>query len=178
MEDGKRWITYKGRRLLVNENGQIVKPTMTEEEKEKYFNKNYNIQFNKWAGEKYWDEEKKGYIFEPGIVSKTMAVYNNKTKEQVAYLTYNEVYDKSKRYDRKYYPNKINVYHIHTRENYRREGIATQLYKNLQKEAGKEDIYFGKLSSDGKKLIKKIGKITNQKTDDENNKYYWGRINL
>lgn len=139
-------------------------------------NKEFNDNFYMQDGD-FYEEWKKGNasqefnsVYNWGE-EKRINVYDKKTNKQVAYLKYKEVKDYSKT-DMK---DKINVVTITVDKNYRRKGIATQLYKELQKRAGNNDIHFGELSDEGKKLVKSIGKIT-KKNDKHND--YWGRINL
>jgi len=165
MDDNKRWITWRGRRILVNNNGNIVQNK--QDEKEKYFNEHFYMES--------YDKKNKDY----GMNEKQISVYNKKDKKEVARLTYTEIYDKRKAYklyDKNIFPNKINVRGIYVINDYQRKGIATQLYKELQRRAGNNDIYFGELSKEGKKLVESIGTITKEEKPHKL-KYYWGRIN-
>lgn len=160
MEDGKRWITWKGRRFLVNDNGMITKQDYTIDKK--YNVKKSIVKKEAWGSIKRFD------------------VYNEKN-EPIAFLTYKQVDNADNLFNK----DKIQVGHIEVNEKYRRQGIATSLYKKLQKEAGDNDIYFGELTKDGKKLLDKIGKITKKQDLGMQKRYgekyrhinYWGRIN-
>lgn len=185
MNDGKRWITWKGRRILVNDKGNIVKDNK-QDEKEKYFNEHFYLEDGDYLkefdwqnkdsknGKKYWNEKEKAYDYGHGTYDKRISAIDKETKQEVGHIKYKEVYDPSKLF----IEDKFHVDSIYVDEKYRRQGIATQLYKELQRRAGNQDIYFGEMTPEGKKLINKIGKITKQ-TRLGSGKYvhYWGRIN-
>lgn len=192
-EDGV-WRTINGRRVFIKNKdvndymNDKIRGKKTEEEKEQYFNEHFYFEdgdyyratfFNEqddskdYLKDKDWDSTKKGYdIKEAGLVKKRIAVKDKNTNAEVGFIKYKEVYDNS----RTSYTSRINIDEIVVKDNYRRKGIATQLYKEVQRRAGNEDIYFGELTPKGKKLIEKIGTITKK----EDGKYpdYWGRINL
>ena len=178
MNEGKRWITWRGRRILVNANGNIVK------DKEKNFNDNFYIEDGDYlnefpwqnkdnSGKKYWNEKEKAYDYKNGIYEKRISVIDKKTNNEVGYLKYKEVYDPTNLL----ITDKIQVDGILVDEKYRRQGIATQMYKELQRRAGDNDIYFGELTREGKKLLESIGKVRKRKIGASKYDYYWGRIN-
>ena len=175
MQDGKRWITWRGRRILVNNNGNIVKDNK-QDEKEKYFNENFYMQ----DGD-FYEEWRKAQPNEDWNTKhswgeyKRINVFDKKNNKQVGYLTYKEVNN----CDKTSMKDKINVVMIKVDEKYRRKGIATQMYKELQRRAGNSDISFGELTKEGKKLVESIGKITKkQNYTSTTQPDYWGRINL
>ncbi len=160
MQDNTIWITKNGVHI----------PIKT---KEQYFNDNFYMQdgdfYQEWR-EKYPD--KNWGTKYPWGEEKRIDVYDKKNNKQVAYLKYKEVKD----YSKTSMKDKINVVNIFVDDKYRRKGIATQLYKELQRRTGDEDINFGEFSKEGKELVESIGKIT--KVEKNNYNYYWGRINL
>ena len=72
--------------------------------------------------------------------------------------------------------NEVTVEMIRVYDQFRRKGYATKLLKNLQKETGNKDINFDMLTDDGKKLIDKIGVITEEKKGIYGVGHYKGRI--
>ena len=70
---------------------------------------------------------------------------------------------------------KTKVTFIQVDDEYRRLGIGKELYKNLQESVGDNDIYFGELTEEGKKLLDNIAK-TKEYTNKDGFKEYYGRI--
>ena len=187
MQENGVWRTINGRRVFIKNkdindymNNKIRKKgKKTEEEKEQYFNEHFYIQDGDYFAEdpynqekKYWNEEKKQYDFKHGIYKKRINVIDKATGKEVGHIKYEEIYKP----EIMEVENKIHVTKIEVKPEYQRKGIATQMYKELQRRAGNEDIYFGELTTPGKKLVEKIGKIT--KEQNYGYKDYWGRINL
>lgn len=186
-EDG-RWITINGAHVFLKE-GQspmdafIKQKGRTKDTKETYFNKNFRLEdddyykeFNKskkdydYKQDKYWKEDKKGYDNEHGILEKRISVIDKKTNEDIGHIKYKEVYD----FNKTSLTDKFNVDEIAVKEEYRGKGIATKLYRELQKRAGNQELHFGELTEEGKKLVESIGTIT-RKTN-EKYPHYWGKI--
>lgn len=63
-------------------------------------------------------------------------------------------------------------------DQYKRQGYATKLLRDLQKEVGDRDINFDMLTDDGKALINKIGIITQERKGVYGVSHYKGRIKL
>jgi len=169
------------------------KKTKNQEEKEKDFNENFVIGdeeysekyphmgvlggYHEGIEKKYWNEKEKAVDYKSGEYFKQIVVNDKKTGQNVGRLWYKELY-KPEMFE---IPDRIQVQKIEVHPDYRRRGIATQMYKELQKRAGNEDIYFEELTGDGKKLLESVGEIT--KVQDmywsyKNHKHdrYWGRI--
>lgn len=195
MQEDGRWITTKnGNRVFIKNkdindymNNKIRKKgKKTEEEKEQYFNEHFYMQDGDYyegieelgnEDKKYWNEKEKAYDFKGGAYKKRINVIDKETGKEIAHLRYEEMYKP----EIMEYPNKIWVTKIEVDPNYRRKGIATQMYKELQRRAGDEDIYFGEMTLQGRKTIENIGKITKQKLVNNRGytyRYFWGRINM
>lgn len=168
-------------------NKQIEK----DQKKEKYFDDNFTMKdedyskdyifygslgYERGVDKKDWNEKEKAVDYGQGMRYKQIVVNEKKTGKNVARLWYKEVYKP----DKYMYDNKIWVSKIEVHPDYRRKGIATQMYKELQRRAGNEDIYFGELTPQGKRLLENIATITNKKEmkyKGKNYDKYWGRIN-
>lgn len=165
------WRTVGGRRIFIAD-GEDLATAMknsgkfkTAEEKE--FDKKYKIFEDDFYKE--WNE--RGYNFDSKTawgVERRLSVEDRKTGEIVGQIKWQEVHNFSKTY----LVDKVNIVNINVKEEYRRQGIATRLYKEVQKIAGDNDINFGEVSSDGLKLLKRIADI--YPTTDK--KHYKGRI--
>ena len=197
MQEDGRWITTKsGNRVFIKNkdindymNNKIRnKGKKTKEEKEQEFKENFTMKDEDYSSDyimyqdffgyqnvdkKNWLEKEKAVDLGDGMYSKQIAVYDNKTGENVGRLWYSEITQP----DLYFVPNKIWVDKIEVHPNYRRKGIATQMYKELQRRAGDEEIYFGEATTPGKKLLENIATITKKKRAGKTD-YYWGRINL
>ena len=152
-----------------------------QDKKEQYFNENFYMQDAKHENtddDKYWNEQKKGYIKHPGLIEKKISTYDKKTGKEVGRLTYNEIYSDEayNLYDKNTHPNRINVEGMYVTPEYQRKGIATQMYKELQNRAGDDEIFFGELTKEGKKLLNSIGEIRKGKIGASKLDYYWGKI--
>lgn len=69
----------------------------------------------------------------------------------------------------------IEVANIHVNDDYRRLGIATKLYEQLQEKTPDQDIKFGELTEEGKKLLDSIASLKS-KTNQEGFEEYSGQI--
>ena len=162
------------------------KKKLTEQEKEQYFNEHFYMQDGDYyegieelsdKDKKYWNERKKAYDFKGGTYKKRINVIDKQTGKEIAHLRYEEIYKP----EIMEYPNKIWVTKVEVNPEYQRKGIATQMYKELQKRAGNEDIYFGELTLQGRKLVENVGKITKQQlVNSKGNTYrrFWLFLNL
>ena len=138
----KRWITWRGKRILVNANN------------------------NKY---KYQTESINYGQFEYKMIN----VFDNNNR--IGYVEYLKGNGKG---FGNFEGSNIFIKNIEVNKNYRRKGIATKLYKMIQKENNGKEIRFGNLTSDGMKLINKIGKITREYTPEgKKEKVYFGIIN-
>lgn len=68
------------------------------------------------------------------------------------------------------------IENINIHESHRRKGYATRLMKEVQKEAGDQEIDFGILTKDGKQLIDKIGYDVKEEQLGKHEKTYKGKI--
>jgi len=66
------------------------------------------------------------------------------------------------------------VHYIEVQKDYRRVGIATNMYKRLQDNYPNKEIKFGYLTPEGKKLLDKIGSTRKKQENNEN--VYYGHI--
>ena len=154
MNDG-RWVTLKdGRRVLINNYmNDFIRNKGKDKEKE--FNKKFKIIEKEDPYEKF---NKKGFnISDKGrsVQIKQLDAINKKTGKTVGYVRYNYVND----FNETDLKNKVNVIMINVDEEYKRQGIGTHLYKQLQQIAGNDDIYLDEITPEGKKLIKSIGEV-------------------
>lgn len=160
------------------------KKKLTEQEKEQYFNEHFYMEDGDYykgikelsdEEKKYWNERKKAYDFKGGTYKKRINVIDKQTGKEIAHLRYEEIYKP----EIMEYPNKIWVTKIEVKPEYQRKGIATQMYKELQRRAGDEEIYFGEATTPGRKLIENIATITKTKPSwTKGRNLYWGKINL
>lgn len=148
----ERWITWKGRHLLVDDNGKIVNKKIPEIEEE---------------------EIKMG-----DISQKAMIMKDNKSNV-IAYLKYLELNDmkKSDMYKKMFGRKRIAIQMIEVDKEHRRKGYATEMLKKLQSKYPNEDIRFGQLEPDGEKLLKKIANITDTELIEGHKRItYYGNI--
>lgn len=148
----ERWITWKGKHLLVDDNGKIVNKKTPEIEEE---------------------EIKMG-----DISQKAMIMKDNKNNV-IAYLKYLELNDmkKSDIYKKMFGGKRIAVQMIEVDKEHRRKGYATEMLKKLQSKHPDEDIRFGQLEPDGEKLLKKIANITDTELiEGHKRRTYYGNI--
>jgi len=104
-----------------------------------------------------------------------IATIDKKTNKEVGHLYYKEVTDMEKA---GFVNNlKIRDIVIFVEEPYRHMGIATQMYKYLQNKFKDDEIYFGNFTPEGKKLVRKIGNITDSRKFGKYT-FYQGKINL
>lgn len=99
-----------------------------------------------------------------GAIFKSKYIRDNKTKQVMAQLDY-EINN-----------NETIVRMIRTYNEFKRQGNATKLLKDLQKEVGDKDINFDLVTKDGKALLDKIANITEKKKGKYGGNYYKGRI--
>lgn len=172
----------------------LEKIKMSDSDKEKYFNDNFTIsdavlgkdyiyygsvdpgQLEKDVDKKWWNKKQNAIDYKQGMYRKQLVVKEKATGKEVGRLWYKELY-KPEKFQ---YENKIWVDKIEVHPDYRRKGIATQMYKELQRRAGDEDIYFGELTPQGKRLLNSIATITDIKPfkyRGKNMDEYFGRIN-
>ena len=174
------WRTIRGNRVKIYKDKTLQESLdIHKKYKEQYFKEHFYLESGDYFAEdlynrdkKFWNDKKKAYDFKHGLYYKRINVIDKETGKEIANVRYKEVY-KPKLME---VENKIHVVKIEVHPDYRRKGIATQLYKELQRRAGNEDIYFGEFTKDGKKLVESIGKITKMKKYSDTIEY-WGRIN-
>lgn len=126
------------------------------------FYKEWNEAGYNFSSKKNWGEYKR------------ISAIDKKTGKEVGYLKYEDVSD----FTKTSMTDKINVVNVVVNDKYRRQGIATELYKELQKRAGDNDIYLGEVTPEGQKLIKAIGTVTKEEIHKgaKNPKHWWVRI--
>lgn len=69
---------------------------------------------------------------------------------------------------------KVNMIKVY--DEFKRQGVATKLLQNLQREVGDKDINFDMLTPDGEKLMKKIGIMSESKKGAWGVNHYKGKI--
>lgn len=150
----KRWITFRGRKLPVGEDGKIIKISGLEKD-------NINNQYKN-------REDKYDYYIEKDDTFKhnSIKALNLKDKIVAGQLDYKKMFDR------------YHVINTNVLPDYRRNGVGLEMAQRLQKEAGDKDIYIGTIIPKSEGFWRKAtnNNMVVYKTSEHGIPYYKGRI--